>query len=52
MLFVSSGTTDLPMRGVAFTTAGVENFLDGAMKIDTQDFLAKMEGFAIQGIKG
>jgi hypothetical protein len=52
MLFVSCGTTDLPMRGVAFATAGVENFLEGTMKIDTQDFLAKMEGFAVLGVQG
>ena len=52
MLFVSRGTTDLPMRGVAFATAGVENFLEGTMKIDTQDFLAKMEGFAVLGVQG
>ena len=52
MLFVSRGTTDLPLRGVVFTTPGVENFLEGTMKIDTQDFLAKMEGFAVQGIHG
>lgn len=50
MLFVSRGTTDLPMRGVVFATPGVQNFLEGTMKIDPQDFLAKMEGFAVQGI--
>jgi hypothetical protein len=42
----------MPMKSVSFTTSGVENFLEGVMKIDTQDFLSKMEGFAIQGVVG
>jgi hypothetical protein len=46
------GTIDMSMRAVAFLTEGVKNFLEGAMKADTQHFLRKMEGFAIQGIKG
>jgi hypothetical protein len=52
MLFATRGTTDLPMKGVAFSTAGVKHFLEGVMKIDPQDFLGKMEGFAVQGVKG
>lgn len=52
MLFVLSGTTELPMWGIAFTTAGVENFPESTMKINMQDVLVKMEGFAVQGIKG
>ena len=40
------------MWSIEFTSAGVENFLNGTMKIDMQDFLVKMEGFAVQGIKG
>jgi hypothetical protein len=52
MLFTTRGTTDMPMRGVSFTTSGVENFLEGVMKTDTQDFLGEMEGFAVQGIQG
>jgi hypothetical protein len=35
-----------------FTTEGVHNFLEIAMKTDSQDFIGKMEGFAVQGIKG
>jgi DNA-binding phage protein len=31
---------------------GVHNFLDIAMKTDSQDFIGKMEGFVVQGIKG
>lgn len=52
MLFSARGTTDLSMKSVAFATEGTENFLEGALKIDTQDFLGKMEGFAIAGVKG
>jgi len=52
MLFATCGSTDLPMKGVTFATAGVENFLEAVMKTDPQDFLGKMEGFAVQGVKG
>lgn len=52
MLFTTHGTTNLPMCGVAYSTLGVQHFLEGVMKIDTQDFVGKMKGFAVQGIKG
>ena len=52
MLFATHGTTDMSMRGAVFSTSGVENFLEGVMRTDTQDFLGKMEGFAVQGIQG
>jgi hypothetical protein len=52
MLFTTRGTTDLPLTGVAFTTEGVDHFLESAMKTDTQHFLGKMEGFAVQGVQG
>jgi hypothetical protein len=52
MLFSTRGSTDLPLRGVTFATEGVDDFMEGGMKIDSQDFVGKMEGFAVQGIKG
>ncbi|KAI5989961.1 hypothetical protein EDD15DRAFT_2198310 [Pisolithus albus] len=52
MLYMTRGTTDLPLRGIAFTTDGVADFVGSVMGIDTQDLVSKMEGFAIQGIKG
>ncbi|KAF8240164.1 hypothetical protein L208DRAFT_1234855 [Tricholoma matsutake] len=52
VLFVTCGTTEMPMSSIAFTTPGVENFLAGSMKVDSQDFLLKMEGFAVQGVQG
>jgi hypothetical protein len=52
MMFTMHGTINMPMKGVAFATPSVEHFLEGVMKTDTQDFLRKMEGFAVQGIQG
>jgi hypothetical protein len=49
---MTRGTTDLPLRAITFTTPGVNHFMDSVIGIDTQDFLSKMEGFAIQGIQG
>jgi len=30
----------------------VENVLEGALKMDKQDFIGKIEGFLIQGLSG
>jgi hypothetical protein len=46
------GSTDLPLHGVAFATKGVDNFMVFVMNIDNQDLISKMEGFAVQGMKG
>ncbi|KAG2126224.1 hypothetical protein DEU56DRAFT_758971 [Suillus clintonianus] len=52
ILYTTRGSTDLPLRGVTFTTEGVEHFMHSVMSIDNQDLVSKMEGFAIQGMKG
>ncbi|KAG1775790.1 hypothetical protein EV702DRAFT_937025, partial [Suillus placidus] len=52
ILYTTRGSTDLPLRGVTFMTEGVEHFMHSVMSIDNQDLVSKMEGFAIQGIKG
>jgi len=52
MLFVTRGSTDLAMQSTLFATPGVDNFLEGAIKIYSQDFIAKLEGFALQGVVG
>ncbi|KAI5990637.1 hypothetical protein EDD15DRAFT_2137953, partial [Pisolithus albus] len=52
MLYTTRGSTDLPLCGVAFATEGVENFMGTVMRIDNQDLVSKMEGFAVQGVKG
>jgi hypothetical protein len=52
ILYTTRGSTDLPLRGIAFATEGVEEFMSSVMNIDNQDLVSKMEGFAIQGMKG
>jgi hypothetical protein len=52
MLYATCGSTDLPLHGVAFTTEGVDEFMSFTMNIDNEDLISKMEGFAIQGMKG
>ncbi|KAG2745948.1 hypothetical protein P692DRAFT_20849639 [Suillus brevipes Sb2] len=51
ILFTTCGSTDLPLWGITFTTKGVQNFIGPVMGIDNQDFMSKMEGFTIQGMK-
>jgi hypothetical protein len=52
LLFVTRGTTDSSLRPISFATEGTEGFLGQVYKADTQDFVGKLEGYAIQGLKG
>ena len=52
ILYTTRGSTDLPLRGITFATEGVGEFMTSVMNIDNQDFVGKMEGFAIRGIRG
>ncbi|KAF8130812.1 hypothetical protein EV363DRAFT_1138899, partial [Boletus edulis] len=52
ILYASRGTTDLPLRGLAFATGGVKDFMASVMGVDKIDLVSKMEGFAIQGMRG
>jgi len=52
MLYTTRGTTDLPLRGIAFTTDGIASFMGSVMGIETQALISKMEGFAVQGFRG
>ncbi|KAG2140766.1 hypothetical protein BD769DRAFT_1336179, partial [Suillus cothurnatus] len=52
MLYTTRGSTDLPLRSITFATEGVQDFMQSVMGIDNQDLLGKMEGFAVQGVKG
>ncbi|KAG1726760.1 hypothetical protein EDB19DRAFT_1914495 [Suillus lakei] len=52
ILYTTRGSTDLPLQGVTFSTQGVQHFMGSVMGIDNQDFVSKMEGFAVQGMKG
>ncbi|KAG2121293.1 hypothetical protein DEU56DRAFT_918222 [Suillus clintonianus] len=49
IIYVTHGSTDLPLCGVAFATEGVDEFMGSMMNINNQDLMSKMEGFAIQG---
>jgi hypothetical protein len=35
-----------------FATEGVRDFMGSVIGIDSQEFVSKMEGFAVQGMKG
>ncbi|KAG1832776.1 hypothetical protein EV424DRAFT_1533462 [Suillus variegatus] len=52
MLYMTHGSTDLPLRGIIFTTDGVQNFMGFVMGIDNQDLVSKMKGFSVQGVQG
>ena len=52
ILLTTPGTTNLPLKPSAFNTAGVENFLENGLRVDPQDLLGRMEGYAVQGLKG
>ena len=52
ILFITRGSTDTPLNGTCFTTPGVEDFLPSVLKLDKLEFLARMDGYAIQGLKG
>ncbi|KAG1752342.1 uncharacterized protein EDB91DRAFT_1243121 [Suillus paluster] len=52
ILYTTHGLTDLPLRSLTFATEGVQDFMHSVMGIDNQDLVSKMEGFAVQGVKG
>ncbi|KAG1844313.1 hypothetical protein DFJ58DRAFT_731230 [Suillus subalutaceus] len=52
IFYTTRGSTDLPLRSIAFATEGVQDFMPSVMGVDNQDLLGKMEGFAVQGVKG
>ncbi|KAG1869472.1 hypothetical protein DFJ58DRAFT_855880 [Suillus subalutaceus] len=52
IMYMSRGTTDIPLRGTSFATEGVRDFMGSVVGIDNQDLVNKMEGFTIQGMKG
>lgn len=49
-MYMTRGTTDLPLHGVTFVTEGMQEFMESVMGIDNQDLVSKLEGFAIQGM--
>ncbi|KAG2100408.1 uncharacterized protein F5147DRAFT_747135 [Suillus discolor] len=52
ILYTVRGSTDIPLRGIIFATEGVNDFMASVMNIDDQHLVSKMEGFAIQGMRG
>ena len=42
----------MPLTGISFATPGIAEFLGTAFKLDKHEFLARMEGFVMQGLKG
>ncbi|KAG1770858.1 hypothetical protein EV702DRAFT_1202186 [Suillus placidus] len=49
ILYTMRGSTDLPLGGITFATEGVDDFMASVMNIDNQEFVTKMEGFALRG---
>ena len=52
ILCATRGSTDLLLQGITFNTRGVDNFMESVIGISADDFVGKMEGFAVQGIQG
>ncbi|KAG1816410.1 uncharacterized protein BJ212DRAFT_1480862 [Suillus subaureus] len=50
ILYMTCGSTDLPLCGIAFATEGVQDFMESIMNLDNQDLISKMEGFAMSGM--
>ena len=40
------------MDSYSYATKGVDKFLEHSLKIDSQKFLCKMEGYVLQGVYG
>jgi len=52
MCFVTRGSTNFSMEPITFSTEGLNDFIEQVFHVDNQDFVARMEGFAVQGLKG
>jgi hypothetical protein len=51
-LFATRSSIDVPLKSITYATAGVENFMESTLKLDKMDVLGRMEGYALQGLKG
>jgi len=51
-MFLTRGTTDLSLTGIAYCSSGMQNFQSEVYKIDEQDYINRMEGYALLGLKG
>jgi hypothetical protein len=52
LLFAARGATDFHIRGLYYASPGVVDFLSQGMNMDPQDFMGRLEGFAMSGVKG
>ena len=52
ILYAACGSTELSIHGITFATEGAKNFMESIIKIDDQDLVSKLEGFAVQGVQG
>lgn len=52
IFFTTRSSSDVALKNLYFTTPGVKDFMEMTLKIDPNQFLAKMEGYAINGLKG
>ncbi|TFK59789.1 hypothetical protein BDN72DRAFT_864871 [Pluteus cervinus] len=52
MVYAVPGTTDVPLKGVTWATGGITTFMDGTMRVDSQDLLGRMEGHVMHGYAG
>ncbi|KAK2467217.1 hypothetical protein APHAL10511_000766 [Amanita phalloides] len=51
-LFAMRSLIDIPLKSITYSTARVENFTESTLKLDKMDILGRMEGYALQGLKG
>lgn len=52
ILYTMHDLTNLPLGGITFATEGINVFMTLVMNIDNQEFVTKMEGFALCGLCG
>ncbi|KAG2336019.1 hypothetical protein BDR05DRAFT_953652 [Suillus weaverae] len=50
ILYTMCSSTELPLGGITFVMEGVDDFMVSVMNIDNQEFVTKMEGFALHGL--
>ena len=52
MCHVIRGGSDFTFPPITFWTDGIASFLQQVYNIDEQDFVAKLEGYAVHGLRG
>ncbi len=51
-VFATRNSVDVPLKSISISTPGVQEFMEKTMHIDQTEYLGKMEGYALQGVKG